>query len=94
MDLLFKRYANPYIFLDSMLESGCFNEAITQIWNFDQEDINWEYFLHKVWDKAFDEFKNEISSNNELEPIKEEVIEATVLKSKNILDGFTPEGKE
>ncbi len=94
MDLLFKRYANPYIFLDSMLESGCFNEAITQIWNFDQEDISWEYFLHKVWDKAFDEFKNEISSNNELEPIKEEVIEATVLKSKNILDGFTPEGKE
>jgi len=65
MDLLFKRYANPYIFLDSMLESGCFDEAVSKIWKFDQEDISWEYFLHKVWDKSFDEFKNEISLENE-----------------------------
>ena len=56
--------------------------------------MSWEYFLHKVWDKAFNEFKNEINSTTEMEPIKEEVVEATVIKSKNILDGFTPEGKE
>lgn len=94
MDLLFKRYANPYIFLDSMLESGCFHEAIIQIWNFDQEDMIWEFFMHKVYDKSFDEFKNQIDSSIEPEPIEEEIIEATIIKSKNILDGFTPEGKE
>ena len=94
MDLLFKRYANPYVFLDSMLESGCFTEAVTQIWNFDQEDMSWEYFLHKVWDKTFDEFKNEISPKEESKIIDKEVVGATVIKSKNILDGFAPEGKE
>ena len=96
MDLLFNRYANPYIFLDSMLESGCFDEAVSKIWKFDQEDISWEYFLHKVWDKSFDEFKNEISLENEseIQIVNKEVIGATVIKSKNILDGFTPEGKE
>lgn len=94
MDLLFKRYSNPYIFLDSMLESGSFHEAVSNIWNFDQEDLSWEYFLHKVWDKSFDEFKNEMSSENESKFIDKEVVGATVIKSKNILEGFAPEGKE
>lgn len=94
MDLLFKRYANPYIFLDSMLECGCFAETVGQIWNFEQDDISWEYFLHKIWDKTFDEFKNEISPKDESKFIDKEVVGATVIKSKNILDGFAPKGKE
>lgn len=90
MDLLFKRYASPFILLDGMiLTSSLHNFLIDfcKIVKEEQEDkLNWEYFLHKVFDESWESFISRAK------PSKTEKIDlgATVVKSKNILSNFTP----
>lgn len=95
MDLLFKRYANPFIFLDNMLLVGRFSECIDEIWQLiteeKEEEAMWKFYLHKVDDKSFNEFKESIENDIKNQEITEEELETTIKESKNILDGFNPE---
>ena len=64
MDLLFKRYANPFPFMDGMIQTGRFSEFVQQILektNSEREEQTaWEFFLHKVWEGSFADFKGGI----------------------------------
>ena len=53
-----------------------------------EEKTQWEFFLHKVYDKTWKEFINEIKTSNEQKEID---LGATLNKSKNMLKNFTPE---
>ena len=89
MDLLFKKYANPFLLLDGMIETGRFAEFVIKFMELDNEDTMWDYFLHKVYDKSFEDFKRS------LHPVKKPTfkdIKTTVNDSKSILDGFIPTG--
>ena len=94
MDLLFKRYASPFILLDNLILIGSSSSFIDDFINLineeKEEQINWEFFLHKVFDKSWKEFCDEVS-----QPIvnKEIDLGATVKKSKDMLNNFTPESE-
>lgn len=94
MDLLFKRYASPFILLDNLILIGSSSSFIDDLIDFineeKEEQVQWEFFLHKVFDKSWKEFCDEVS-----QPIvnKEIDLGATVKKSKDMLNNFTPESE-
>ena len=95
MDLLFQRYASPFLFMDGMMQSGRFSEFVTEFvhaWNEDYEfDLDWDIYLHKIEGKSFDEFRDEIKTNKELQNMTENTIESTVQNSLDILNNFKPQ---
>lgn len=94
MDLLFKRYASPFVLLDNLILINSLSSFIDDFFNFinteKEEQVQWEFFLHKVFDKSWKEFCDEVS-----QPIvnKEIDLGATVKKSKDMLNNFTPESE-
>ena len=95
MDLLFKRYADPFLFIDQMLLTGRFSEFVDEIQIITAKEKNdqttWEFFLAKVHDKSFNEFKQDLENNVKAQHTTEADLEATVKESWNIIGGFNPE---
>ena len=90
MDLLFVRYASPFILLDGLIVTNSLYNFISDFLGFVSEDENWEFFLHKVYDKSWSEFSNDIEQEENQKPID---LGATLVISKNMLNNFTPEGE-
>ena len=88
MDLLFVRYASPFILLDGLILTNSLYNFVYDFFDFVNEERNWEFFLHKVYDKSWKEFSNEIVQAENKKPID---LGATLMKSKNMLNNFTPE---
>lgn len=88
MDLLFNRYASPFSFIDVLISCGRFSEGISEIYGFLNEEKEWDFFLHKVFDKSFDDFKSTTLSKPQ--EMTSEDFETTVTNSKSILQGFNP----
>lgn len=88
MDRLFKRYADPFLFIDSLIISERFTEFVLELLEIENEEMMWEFYLHKVYDKSFDEFKESIK------PVPKEQLETTVQNSRSILNNFNPNGGE
>ena len=90
--MLFKRYANPFVLLDDLISTNSTSEFITDLFTFineeREEQTQWEFFLHKVYDKTWKEFVDEINTSKEQ---KEVDLGATLKKSKNMLKNFNPE---
>lgn len=93
MDLLFKRYASPFLLLDEMILTGELLEFVTHMVEQVNEEQEWEFFLHKVFDKSFKEFKDALNESQPVQCTKmsESEIETTVNESRSILMGFIPE---
>lgn len=90
MDLLFKRYADPFSLLTGYIQTSRFCEFIKTFCDQKMEDDRWEYFLHKVWDKSYSEFCEALQVTQDLHAMSDDDIEATVKKSMNILGNFNP----
>lgn len=93
MDLLFKRYASPFLLIDTMLEAGRFSEFVYELVGLvneeTEEKIRWEFFLHKVFDKSYYEFVEDIKqSAQRQEPVD---FETAIKESYDILNNFVPE---
>ena len=95
MDLLFKRYASPFLFMGEMLKSGRFDEFVVEFitaLNTEKEDtINWDFYLHKVSEGSFSDFINEIETNKQNQNMTAETMEEITRNSFDILNNFTPE---
>ena len=87
MDLLFVRYASPFVLLDGLILTNSLNNFVDDFFDFVNEDREWEFFLHKVYDKSWSEFSNEMKQS---ENQKQVDLGATIVKSKNMLSNFTP----
>ena len=94
MDLLFKRYADPFSLIDGYIQTSRFCEFIHGFAKQKAEDDRWEFFLHKVWDKTYPEFCDALQNSQDLQEMSEYDIETTIKKSMNILGNFTPEQEE
>ena len=94
MDLLFTRYASPFCLIDNLILTHSLNNFIDDFFNFiieeRKEKTEWEFFLHKIYDKSWGEFSASIRQSENQKPID---LDATLTKSKNILNNFTPEGE-
>ena len=91
MDLLFTRYASPFVLLDGLILTNSLNNFVNEFFNIINEErkekSQWEFFLHKVYDKSWSEFSNDIEQLENQKPID---LGATLVKSKNMLNNFTP----
>lgn len=97
MDLLYKRYADPFSFLSKILIKYKLSESIVKIWNKEQEDTIFRMYLHSFSDKPYSEYKKELLNSNKENIDKEETQRMTevqkieiVKKSNDILKNFTP----
>ena len=95
MDLLFKRYASPFPFLNGMIQTGRFSEFVSSLVktvNQEREDeTDWEFFLHKVWEGSFADFRAEMQTNKDNMNLSQGTIETTILHSMNMLNNFNPD---
>lgn len=95
MDLLYQRYASPFSFIDVMIQTGRFYEFVVEFVKTSnkekEEQQNWEFFLHKVWEGTYGEFKKDIEVNRENQKMSATKIETTVKDSLKILGNFKPE---
>ena len=87
MDLLFTRYASPFVLLDGLILTNSLKNFVDDFFDFINEDREWEFFLHKVYDKSWSEFSNDMKQSENQKPID---LGATLVKSKNMLSNFTP----
>lgn len=94
MDQLFKRYADPFPFMDGMIQTGRFSEFVRQflerINSEREEQTAWEFWLHKVWEGSFTEFKAEMENDKKNRQMSEKTMETTIKDSMNILKNFNP----
>lgn len=94
MDLLFKRYADPFSLLDGYIQTSRFCEFIHTFSEQKKEDDRWEFYLHKVWAKTYSEFCEILQTTQDQQKMSNDDIETTVKKSMNILGNFKPDQKE
>ena len=87
MDLLFVRYASPFILLDGLIMTNSLNSFVDDFFDFINKEREWEFFLHKVYDKSWSEFSNDIEQAENQKPID---LGATLVKSKKTWNKFTP----
>ena len=91
MDLLFVRYASPFVLLDGLIITNSLNSFVDDFFDFvieeRKEKSEWEFFLHKVYDQSWSDFVKEIEQSENQKPID---LGATIVKSKNMLNNFTP----
>ncbi len=89
MDLLFKRYASPFLLIDRMIVMNCFADFILETIRKDNDDALWEFYLHKVDGKTFNDFKEEVTIQNT--EVTQEDLETTINYSIDLLQGFNPQ---
>ena len=94
MDLLFKRYADPFSLLDGYIQTGRFVEFIVEMAKLKSEDDRWEIYLYKVWDQTFQEFCESLDNAQKVQNMSESDAEAIIKESMGILQGFNPEKGE
>lgn len=89
MDLIFKRYSDPFTFLDSMLCYGSFSISVGKVIEYDETDKLWELYLNKIFNMSFDDF---VKANriDDKKPITKTEFDTTIAMSQSILDDLDP----
>jgi hypothetical protein len=91
--LIFKRYSSPFLFLENLINQGRFSEGIDVIYKQVNEEKLWNLYLSiPMKEKSYDDWKNEIVSNNHKQDEFEVAEDITDIKdkAKNILKNFKP----
>jgi hypothetical protein len=88
MDLLFHRYASPFLLLDQLIPTGDLSDFISTIWEIREEEMQWQYFLSKVFDKSFEDFKETMKPQ---QGMTQKEIETTINDSMSMMNTFIPE---
>lgn len=89
MDLLFSKYASPFIFIDTMIQLGKLDEAIRNLLDEQNENRLWDLYLRVLPKKSFNDWKKDLGKN-ETSELNENEIMAQVEESQNILNSFKP----
>jgi hypothetical protein len=90
MDLLFKRYADPFSLLNGYIQTKQFARFIPEFCKQVSEDDRWEFYLHKVWGQTYPAFCESLQTTRNLQKMSDSEIAATVQTSMDILEHFNP----
>lgn len=97
MDMLSQRYADPCFIMNGMIQTCRLHEFVVEftktIHKEKEERMNWEFFLHKVWDGTYHDFLYDVENNKKNSTMSEKTIETTVKYSMDILNNFKPDDK-
>lgn len=91
MDLLFKRYASPLLFLEGLIEMDMVDEGLASLFEHEQEDLTWQLYLNThPKEKSFNEWKKDVmQSAAKSRPLTDEQLKAALNKSQDILQNIT-----
>lgn len=93
MDMLSVRYACPFFILDEFISLGQFHDFVDviseKIVEEKKEDVQWDFFLHKVFDKTYKEYLDSITVDPKTSEMSNKEIKDVVDESRNILDSFS-----
>lgn len=84
------------VLLEQMIRTGRFSEFVGEILTIHNEEteekVMWEFWCHKVFDMTYQEFLNKTkgTTSKASEKPSQEVLEATVMESRDILNSFCP----
>ena len=96
MDLLFKRYASPFSFIDGYMQTGRFDEFVVELARTvneeKEEETTWEFYLHKVSSEvSYKDFVEELENDKQNQNMSDEEKAETVKMAMNILNNFNPD---
>lgn len=91
MDLLFREYASPFVLLDGIIATGGFPDWIDQFLKSHKEKIQWEAWLHKVFDKEWSEFVGDAEVDQATLHMTDAEIETTINNSYKMIINITPD---
>lgn len=90
MDMVSKRYTYPCFLLDGYIQTRRLCEFVGEVMKFHNEDYLYNFYLHKVFDKTYEEFCTELKTAQDNQNMGAELMKATVNESLSILGNFTP----
>ena len=94
MDQLLKRYADPFLLLNTLIQTNSLSSFIDDMFTFINEEFQektlWEFFLNKVYDESWSDFYNRITSDENSKSVD---LGATLTKSREMLINFTPDNE-
>lgn len=94
MDLLAQRYASPFLILDEFVRLHQLHEftieIIKTIADEKVQEVRWQFFLHKVYDKSWEDFLKSCEQPQQEAHMTQQQIEITINDSMNMLEGFIP----
>ena len=56
-----------------------------------EEEALWEFYLHRVFEGSFEEFRDGLKIDRDNQTLSESAIEATLKETQRILGNFNPE---
>ena len=90
MDLVFKRYSSPFLLIDNLISAKRLLDFILELIDAINDEKLYEMWLHRIYDKSYPDFKNEVMDYNKTANADVQDIETTVNESMNILNNFKP----
>lgn len=94
MDLLFKRYASPFLLLDVAIENSRFLAFLSELIDTVNEEKIYDLWMHRVFNKGYEEFKKSVMKRSSTRAVptttNKEDIQKIVKDSFEILNNFNP----
>lgn len=101
MDLLFSRYASPFLFVDSLIKSNSLFKGLLSIIQIKDDELTWQMYcsllsnpMNKI--KSYKEFKNNLYGkrggvqDRHTNKLKENEVKHIAEQSNSILSKFKP----
>ena len=88
MDLLFSRYASPYLLVDTVITYNQFRQFTAGMFDKENDRVQWEYYLHRVYGKSFAEYREDIKELGRSYAMTDGQVAAQLKEAGNILRGF------
>lgn len=86
--MLFSRYASPHLLIDAVIAYGQFHHFIMEMFEAENDRIQWEYWLHRVYGKSFAEYREDIKEHSRSYAMTDSQIKAQLQSARSILRGF------
>lgn len=88
MDLLYHRYASPFIYMQDLFTTGNLSKGILHLYETENDRKLWELYLHSFPSESYKDWKEKVTSNQAPKELTQEEINVQVSKSNNILETF------
>ena len=88
MDLLFQRYASPYLLLNEVIAQKRLVEFLHELGQIKRESELENIWLHKVFNQSYSDFKNACNVQSVENSSKK--LKAAIINSREMLNSFIP----
>lgn len=90
MDWVCKRYSDPFLYLDTLLETGLFLDGLKHLREEEDNEKLWQLYLHPNQEISFDDWKEKVIKKQpqKVMSLTEEELENQKKEAEKILNSF------